>query len=109
MSRGFGGFPGGNIVKQAQMMQQKIERLQEELEERAVEASAGGGMVSAKVNGKQQLLSIKIDPAAVDPNDVEMLEDLVTAAVNEALRKSSEMVQEEMSKITGGINIPGLF
>ena len=109
MSRGFGGFPGGNIVKQAQMMQQKIERLQEELGEREVEASAGGGMVLAKVNGKQQLLSIKIDPAAVDPNDVEMLEDLVTAAVNEALRKSSEMVQEEMSKITGGINIPGLF
>ncbi|MBQ7249520.1 MAG: YbaB/EbfC family nucleoid-associated protein [Deltaproteobacteria bacterium] len=109
MSRGFGGFPGGNIVKQAQMMQQKIERLQEELGEREVEASAGGGMVLAKVNGKQQLLSIKIDPAAVDPQDVEMLEDLVTAAVNEALRKSSEMVQEEMSKITGGINIPGLF
>ncbi|MBQ6669350.1 MAG: YbaB/EbfC family nucleoid-associated protein, partial [Deltaproteobacteria bacterium] len=98
-----------NIVKQAQMMQQKIERLQEELGEREVEASAGGGMVLAKVNGKQQLLSIKIDPAAVDPQDVEMLEDLVTAAVNEALRKSSEMVQEEMSKITGGINIPGLF
>ena len=109
MSRGFGGFPGGNIVKQAQMMQQKIERLQEELGEREVEASAGGGMVLAKANGKQQLLSIKIDPAAVDPNDVEMLEDLVTAAVNEALRKSSEMVQEEMSKITGGINIPVLF
>ncbi|MBQ4492494.1 MAG: YbaB/EbfC family nucleoid-associated protein [Deltaproteobacteria bacterium] len=109
MSRGFGGFPGGNIVKQAQMMQQKIERLQEELGEREVEASAGGGMVLAKVNGKQQLLSIKIDPAAVDPQDVEMLEDLVTAAVNEALHKSSEMVQEEMSKITGGINIPGLF
>lgn len=106
MSRGFGGFPGGNIVKQAQMMQQKIERL---LGEREVEASAGGGMVLAKVNGKQQLLSIKIDPAAVDPQDVEMLEDLVTAAVNEALHKSSEMVQEEMSKITGGINIPGLF
>ena len=109
MSRGFGGFPGGNIVKQAQMMQQKIERLQEELGEREVEASAGGGMVLAKVNGKQQLLAIKIDPAAVDPQDVEMLEDLVTAAVNEALRKSSDMVQEEMSKITGGINIPGLF
>ena len=109
MSRGFGGFPGGNIVKQAQMMQQKIERLQEELGEREVEASAGGGMVLAKANGKQQLLSIKIDPAAVDPNDVEMLEDLVTAAVNEALRKSSDMVQEEMSKITGGLNIPGLF
>ena len=109
MSRGFGGFPGGNIVKQAQMMQQKIERLQEELGEREVEASAGGGMVLAKVNGKQQLLSIKIDPAAVDPQDVEMLEDLVTTAGNEALRKSSEMVQEEMSKITGGINIPGLF
>ena len=109
MSRGFGGFPGGNIVKQAQMIQQKIERLQEELGEREVEASAGGGMVTAKVNGKQQLLAIKLDPAAVDPNDVELLEDLVTVAVNEALRKSSEMVQEEMSKITGGLNIPGLF
>jgi len=99
----------GNIMKQAQMMQQKMQRLQEELEGREVEASAGGGMVTAKVNGKQQLLGLKIEPAAIDPEDTEMLEDLVLAAVNEALKKSQEMVQEEMGKLTGGLNIPGLF
>ena len=99
----------GNIMKQAQQMQQKIARLQQELEGREVEATAGGGMVTAVVNGKQQLLSLKIEKAVVDPEDVEMLEDLVTAAINEALKKSQDMMQQEMGKVTGGMNLPGLF
>ncbi|MDT8421539.1 MAG: YbaB/EbfC family nucleoid-associated protein [Desulfuromonadales bacterium] len=99
----------GNIMKQAQQMQQKIARLQQELEGREVEATAGGGMVTAIVNGKQQLLSVKIEKAVVDPEDVEMLEDLVMAAINEALKKSQEMMQQEMGKVTGGMSLPGLF
>lgn len=99
----------GNIMKQAQQMQAKIARMQQELESKEVEASAGGGMVTARVNGKQQLLELKIERAVVDPEDVEMLEDLVIAAVNEGLKKSQEMVQGEMAKITGGMNIPGMF
>ena len=99
----------GNIMKQAQLMQQKMARMQEELAQREVEASAGGGMVTAVVNGKQQLISLKIDQGVVDPEDVEMLQDLVVAAVNEAIKKSQDMMQQEMSKITGGMNIPGLF
>lgn len=99
----------GNMMRQAQMMQQKMARLQEELAEKEVEASAGGGMVAARVNGKQQLLEIRIEPAAVDPQDVEMLQDLVVAAVNEAIKKSQQLAQEEMGKLTGGMNIPGLF
>ncbi len=99
----------GNIMKQAQMMQQKMARMQEELAQRQVDASAGGGMVTAVVNGKQQILSLVIDRSVVDPTDVEMLQDLVVAALNEALKKSQEMMQEEMSKITGGLNLPGLF
>ncbi len=99
----------GNIMKQAQMMQQKMARMQQELESRQVEASAGGGMVVAVVNGKQQLVSLKIEKNVVDPEDVEMLQDLVTAAVNEAIKKSQELVQEERAKVPGGLNIPGLF
>lgn len=99
----------GNMMKQAQMMQQKMARMQQELAERQVEATAGGGMVKAVVNGKQQLVSIEIEPSVVDPEDVEMLQDLVVAAVNEAVKKSQDMAQEEMAKITGGMNIPGLF
>jgi len=99
----------GNIMKQAQQMQQKMARLQQELEGREVEATSGGGMVTAVVNGKQQLINLKIEKDAVDPEDVEMLEDLVTAAVNEAIKQSQEMMQQEMSKVTGGMNIPGLF
>jgi DNA-binding YbaB/EbfC family protein len=98
----------GNIMKQAQQMQRRMAELQEELGKKQIEASAGGGMVTAVVSGKQQLLSLKIDPAAVDPEDVEMLQDLVTAAVNEAIKQSQQMASEEMSKITGGMNIPGL-
>jgi len=99
----------GNMMKQAQLMQQKMARLQEELEGRQVEASAGGGMVKATVNGKQQLVALEIEPSVVDPDDVEMLQDLVVAAVNEAVKKSQDMAQEEMGKITGGLNIPGLM
>ena len=98
----------GNMMKQAQQMQKKMERVQEEMEKREVEASAGGGMVTAVVNGKQQVLSVKIDPAAVDPDDVEMLQDLIMVAINEAIRQSQDMMQQEMSKLTGGMNIPGL-
>ena len=99
----------GNIMKQAQMMQQKMMSVQKELEDKEVEASSGGGMVTVTVNGKQQVVSLKVEPAVVDPEDTEMLEDLIVAAVNEALKKSQEMAQEEMAKITGGLNIPGMF
>lgn len=99
----------GNMMKQAQQMQRKMEEMQKELESREVEASAGGGMVNVRVNGKQQLLGITIEPDAVDPQDVDMLQDLIMVAVNEGVRKSQEMVQSEMGKLTGGMNIPGLF
>jgi DNA-binding YbaB/EbfC family protein len=99
----------GNLVKQAQKMQAKMAKLQEELAERTVEATAGGGMVKVTANGSQQIVSIKIEPEVVDPDDLEMLEDMVLAAVNEALKQSQEMVSSEMQKITGGMNIPGLF
>jgi len=99
----------GNIFKQAQVMQQKLLELQDKMGENKVEATAGGGMVTVVANGKQEVLSIKIDPSVIDPTDLEMLEDLVCAAVNEALRKAREMVTEEMGKLTGGIKIPGLF
>lgn len=104
MSKGF-----GNMVKQAQQMQQKMAKMKEDLESQQVEATAGGGMVTAVVNGKQRLLSLRIDKAAVDPEDVEMLQDLVIAAVNEAVKKSQDALQREMGKLTGGLNIPGLF
>jgi DNA-binding YbaB/EbfC family protein len=98
-----------NLMKQAQQMQSKLAMLQNELSDREVEASAGGGMVKVKVNGKQQLLSISINRECVDPNDVSTLEDLVFTAVNQAMKESQEMVQQAMSKVTGGMNIPGLF
>jgi nucleoid-associated protein EbfC len=97
------------MMKQAQQMQAKISTLQNELNDREVEAASGGGMVKVKVNGKQELLSISIDKECVDPSDVEMLEELVKTAVNQAMNESQEMVSNAMSKITGGMNIPGLF
>lgn len=97
------------MMKQAQQMQAKMASLQNELAEREVEASAGGGAVKVKVNGKQELLSIKIAQEAVDPNDVETLETLVQTAVNQAMKQSQEMVTSAMSKITGGLNLPGMF
>jgi DNA-binding YbaB/EbfC family protein len=99
----------GQMMKQAQKMQAKIMKIQEEMAERSVEASAGGGMVTVTANGKQEILSIRIEPEVVDPEDVEMLQDLVAAAVNEALKKAQEMMAEEMAKVTGGMNLPGLM
>jgi DNA-binding YbaB/EbfC family protein len=99
----------GNLMKQAQQMQQKMLKMQEEMAQRTVEASVGGGMVTVVANGKAEVLRIKIEPQVVDPDDVEMLEDLILAGVNEALRKAQEMVADEMSKLTGGMKIPGLF
>ena len=98
-----------SIMKQAQKLQAQLGRIQEEMAEKTTEASSGGGMVTVVINGKQEVLSVRIDPEVVNPQDVEMLQDLIVAAVNEATRKSQEMVAEEMKKITGGLNIPGLF
>ncbi len=103
---------GGNmqaLARQAQKLQQQMAKLQEELEAREYEASAGGGMVTVKVSGKKEVLSIEIKPEAVDPEDVEMLQDLVLAAVNEALRTANDTTEKEMGKLTGGMNMPGLF
>ena len=97
------------IMKQAQMMQQKMARLQEEAAQKTASASAGGGAVTAVVSGKNQVLSLDIKKEAVDPEDVEMLQDLIIAAINEALVKVHTEMSEEMGKITGGMNIPGLF
>ena len=105
--RGMGNMQ--NMMKQMQKMQKQMEKLQKELEEREIEASAGGGAVVCKVNGKKEIISIKIDESVVDPEDIEMLEDLVMAAVNEGLRMVDDMMAKEMGKLTGGMNIPGLF
>ncbi|MDA1000597.1 MAG: YbaB/EbfC family nucleoid-associated protein [bacterium] len=99
----------GNLMKQARQMQEKMAKIQEEIGAREVEASAGGGMVTVRANGAGDILSVKIEPQAVDPNDVEMLEDLVRAACNEAAKKGRNMLAEEMKKLTGGLGIPGLF
>ncbi|MDL1956654.1 MAG: YbaB/EbfC family nucleoid-associated protein [Candidatus Desulfofervidus auxilii] len=97
------------LMKQAKKIQAKIAELQEEMAKKTVEASVGGGMVKVVANGRQEIVSISIDPEVVNPDDVEMLQDLILAAVNEALKRSQEMVAEEMSKLTGGLRIPGLF
>ncbi|WP_028572615.1 YbaB/EbfC family nucleoid-associated protein [Desulfonatronum lacustre] len=99
----------GDLVRQAQVMQNKISKLQEEVGRRTVEAAAGGGMVTVTANGAQEVLAIKIDPAVVNPEDVDMLQDLVLAAVNEAMKKAGDMMKEEMAQVTGGIKIPGMF
>lgn len=99
----------GNMMKQAQKLQAKMAKMQEELAEKTIEGSAGGGMVKVVANGKQQLVSVQIEKEVVDPEDVDMLQDLVLAAANDALNKSQEMVSSEMSKLTGGMNIPGLM
>lgn len=98
-----------DLMRQAQMMQRKITKLQEELKERTVEASVGGGMVTVVCTGGQDIVKVTIDPQAVDPRDVGMLEDLVLSAITEAMKKSREMMEQEMSAITGGVKIPGLF
>lgn len=98
----------GNIMKQAKKMQEKMARLQQELETRTVEAQSGGGMVRVLVNGKFEIVSLKIEKDVVNPEDIDMLQDLIAAAVNEGIRKSQEMTSQEMAKITGGLAIPGL-
>lgn len=111
-----GGFRGGmgggmnmNMIKQAQKMQQDMLKMQEELEAKEYEATAGGGMVTARVSGKHELVSLRINPEAVDPEDVEMLQDMVVAAVNEAMRKADAETSQNMAKLTGGLNLGGLF
>jgi len=99
----------GNIMKQAKKMQERMMELQEELAGKTVEATTGGGMVAARVNGKFELLSLRIEKEVVNPEDVEMLQDLIIAAVNEGIRKAQEMSASEMAKITGGMQIPGLM
>ena len=99
----------GNIMKQAKKIQEKMAQMQAELELKTVEASAGGGMVTVVVNGKFEVLSLKIEKEVVNSEDVEMLQDLIMAVVNEGIRKAQEMTSEQMSKITGGFNIPGLM
>ena len=110
---GFRGMPGGMnqaaMMKQAQKMQQDMIRMQEEMENKTYSASAGGGMVTATVNGKHQVVSIDIKPEAVDPDDVEMLQDMVIAAVNEAMRTADVDAQNNMARITGGLNLGGMF
>ncbi len=98
----------GNILKQAQQFQAKMAKLQEELGDRTVEAASGGGMVTVVANGRQEILSVKIEPEVVDPEDVEMLQDLIQAAVNDALSRAKEMVNEEMGKLTSGMNLPNI-
>ena len=103
---------GGNmqqLARQAQKLQQQMTKKQEEIEAREFEATACGGMATAKVNGKKELLSLTIKPEAVDPDDVEMLQDLVVAAVNEALRAAGDAMEQELGKMTGGLSMPGLF
>lgn len=111
-----GGFPGGfgggninNLMKQAQAMQKQMEEMQKEVEAAEFEASVGGGAISVRVNGKKEVLGINIKPEVVDPDDVEMLEDLVLSAVNEALRKADEETANKIGKLTGGLKMPGLF
>ena len=108
-----GGFPGGgnmnSMMKKVQKMQQEMARTQQEIEEKEFSSTAGGGVREAVVNGKQEVVKIKIDEDVVDPEDTEMLEDLVVAAINDALKKADEYSQKEMGKLTGNINIPGLM
>lgn len=99
----------GNLLKQAQQMQQKISTLQKELEARELETSTGGGMLKIKINGKQEIIDITLSKEALEDNDVEMLQELLKTGVNQAVKESQDMVSSAMSKVTGGINIPGLF
>ena len=104
------GMPNmGNLLKKAQQLQERMVKLQEELGEKTIETSSGGGMVTIVANGKQEIVSVKIDPEVVNADDVEMLEDLILAAINDALYQDKQMVSEEMTKLTGGVAIPGMF
>ena len=111
LPQGMGGGPGNmqSMLKQAQKMQEDMANLQAELEEREYDVAAGGGVVNVKINGKKEIISVKIEPEVVDPDDIETLEDLITAAVNEAIKKVESVSQDEMSKITGSMSLPGMF
>ncbi len=112
MAKGFPGMGGKNMnqmMKQMQKLQKDMEKMQDSLNEQEIESSVGGGVVKAKVNGQKELLDITIDPVAVDPDDVETLEDLVIAAVNQAMEKADQNAEKEMGKLTGGLNLPGMF
>lgn len=110
-----GGFPGmgggnmNNLLKQAQKFQQQMERMQKDLEDKTFEASVGGGAVVAIANGKRQIVDIEIKPEVIDPDDPEMLQDLIITAVNESLKRAEEETANEMGKLTGGLNLPGMF
>ena len=106
---GFGGINMNQLMKQAKKMQEEMEKTQEDLASKVFESTAGGGAISVKANGKKQILEIKLEKDVVDPDDVEMLQDLVMAAVNEVMRQIDEASETEMSKVTGGLNIPGLM
>jgi DNA-binding YbaB/EbfC family protein len=114
MAKGFPGFPGGGmgnmqaLMKQAQKMQEQLQKVQSDAEQYTAEGSAGGGVVKITANGQNRLLSVAIDKQCVNPDDVEMLQDLVLVAANDALQKVQENLKSQMSKITGGMNIPGL-
>lgn len=105
---GMGGGSMSKMLKQAKQMQEQIGKMQEELEQREIESSSGGGAITVTITGKQMITALKIDPDAVDLEDIELLEDMIMAAINEGIRKSQEMVSTEMARITGGLNIPGL-
>jgi len=106
-----GGVPGnmGNMMKQVQQMQKNMAKMQEEIEVKEFTATAGGGAISVTVNGKKEILNIKLEEAIVDPDDIEMLQDLIIVAVNEALREAGEAMEKSMGSMTGGMSIPGLF
>ncbi|MBU5486513.1 YbaB/EbfC family nucleoid-associated protein [Clostridium sp. MSJ-11] len=105
----FGGANINNLMKQAQKFQKQMEEMQGELQNKEFQASVGGGAVIAVANGKKEIIDIKIKPAVVDPDDVEMLEDLILSACNEALKRAEDETANEMKKLTGGLNIPGMF
>ena len=111
LPQGMGGGPSNmqSMLKQAQKMQEDMAAMQAELEEREYEVCAGGGVVNVKINGKKEIISVNIAPEVVDPDDIETLEDLITAAVNEAIKKVESVSQDEMSKITGSMSLPGMF
>lgn len=107
-----GGFGGGNMnqmMKQVQQMQKKMEEAQKEVEETIIKTTSGGGVVEVEINGKKEVVSINIDPEVVDPEDVDMLQDLILAAVNDAINQIDKVSEEKMGKLTGGLNIPGMF
>lgn len=107
------GMPGGgnmnNMLKQVQKMQKQMQQAQDEVELKEFEVSAGGGAINVKINGKKEIVAMNIKPEVVDPDDIEMLEDLIVAAVNEAIRTAEEVISKEMGKFTGGLNLPGMF